>query len=281
MQLSGEIADGNVLSVLSSPAYVRWARERIGRGRARGRAQRRRARLATFAFVSVGRDGARAKAALREPMAFYLAADGRNALTDAYGISDELEAMLEAGGADAVAREMPDRWLDDLAVAGEPDECAEKIRRLLDAGSDSVVLFPIAERALRGDGPRGRRRRAAEGGLSGRWTGRTALVTGSSRNLGAVIAERLAAAGATVAVTYRRLGGAAEAVVGGCGARPAATVGGRRRSRRRAGGAPLVEAAAEGLGGRIDVLVHNAGPFSMTPFGSSARTSGTRSGTST
>lgn len=78
-------------------------------------------------------------------MAFYLAADGGNALTDAYGISDELNAMLQGGGgAEAVEREMPERWIDDLAVAGEPDECAEKIRRLLDAGSDSVVLFPLA-----------------------------------------------------------------------------------------------------------------------------------------
>ena len=39
---------------------------------------------------------------------------------------------------------MPDQWIEDLAVAGEPDECAEKIQRLLDAGSDSVVLFPLA-----------------------------------------------------------------------------------------------------------------------------------------
>ena len=35
-------------------------------------------------------------------------------------------------------------------------------------------------------------------------SGRTAFVTGSSRNLGAVIAERLAADGARVAVTYRQ-----------------------------------------------------------------------------
>jgi 5,10-methylenetetrahydromethanopterin reductase len=144
MQLSGEIADGNVLSVLSSPQYVRWARERIDAGMAEaGRDAPRK--LATFAFVSVGRDGAAAKAALREPMSFYLAADGGNALTDAYGISEELDAMLAGGGgAEAVAREMPERWIDDLAVAGEPDECAEKIRRLLEAGSDSVVLFPLA-----------------------------------------------------------------------------------------------------------------------------------------
>ena len=142
MRMSGEIADGNVLSVLSTPAYVRWARERAAEGaREAGRSGARA--LSTFAFFSVDRDGDRAKRDLRESVAFYLAAGGRNALTDAYGISDELEAMLESGGPAAVEREMPARWLDDLAVAGEPDECAEKIRRLLDAGADSVALFPM------------------------------------------------------------------------------------------------------------------------------------------
>jgi alkanesulfonate monooxygenase SsuD/methylene tetrahydromethanopterin reductase-like flavin-dependent oxidoreductase (luciferase family) len=142
MRLSGEIADGNVLSVLSMPAYVRWARERVEEGaRAAGRTGQRG--LTAFAFFAVGADGVRAKRELRPSVAFYLAAGGRNALTDAYGISEELEAMLAAGGATAVEREMPDRWLDDLAVAGDPDECAEKVRRLLDAGADSVVLFPM------------------------------------------------------------------------------------------------------------------------------------------
>jgi 5,10-methylenetetrahydromethanopterin reductase len=156
MQLSGEIADGNVLSVLSSPQYIRWARERIAAGvEAAGRTEPRR--LATFAFLSVGHDGAAAKAALRTPMAFYLAADGGNALTDAYGISEELDAILAGGGgAEAVAREMPERWIDDLAVSGEPDECAEKIGRLLASGSDSVVLFPVA-----GDDPEATLRAAA------------------------------------------------------------------------------------------------------------------------
>ena len=142
MRLSGEIADGNVLSVLSTPSYVRWARERAAEGaHEAGRTGHRG--LRAFAFFSVGADGARAREGLRKSVAFYLAAGGRNALTDAYGISDELEAMLVAGGAATVEREMPDQWLDDLAVAGDPDECAEKIRRLLDAGADTVVLFPM------------------------------------------------------------------------------------------------------------------------------------------
>ena len=142
MRMSGEIADGNVLSVLSTPAYIRWALERAAEG-AHDAGRRDTRALSTFAFFSVDRDGERAKRELRESVAFYLAAGGPNALTDAYGISDELAAMLASGGAEVVAREMPAQWLEDLAVAGEPDECAEKIRRLLAAGADSVALFPM------------------------------------------------------------------------------------------------------------------------------------------
>jgi NAD(P)-dependent dehydrogenase (short-subunit alcohol dehydrogenase family) len=97
--------------------------------------------------------------------------------------------------------------------------------------------------------------------------GRTALVTGSSRNLGAVIAERLAANGATVAVTYRRSEDQARRLVerlrADTGADHVSVAGDLADAAQvRA----LVGAVMDGLGGRIDVLVHNAGPFSMTPF---------------
>lgn len=90
-------------------------------------------------------------------------------------------------------------------------------------------------------------------------SGRTALVTGSSRNLGAVIAERLAAHGATVAVTYRDSEEAARELVARLGEGHVAVGGDLARP------APLIAAAQEALGS-IDVFVHNAGPFSMTPF---------------
>jgi 5,10-methylenetetrahydromethanopterin reductase len=56
---------------------------------------------------------------------------------------------MTAQGIAYVERSMPARWLEDLAVAGDPEECAEKIRRLGRAGADSVVLLPApTERAL-------------------------------------------------------------------------------------------------------------------------------------
>ena len=145
LELSGEIADGTVVSVLASPMYVRWLRERVTAGQqAVGRSDHHR--VATFALYSVDNDSAKAKAAVREVTAFYLWAVPRSSLTDVYGIRDELWDMYTRGGADSGAtinREMPDQWLEDLVIAGDPDECVAKIDAILAAGSDSVCLYPV------------------------------------------------------------------------------------------------------------------------------------------
>jgi len=142
--LSGEIADGTVLSVLSGTEYIRWAREKVRAGaEAAGRTGNHR--LVTYVLYSVDGDSRTAKEAVRDVTAFYLEAMPDNALSEIYGVQADLREMLGQGGAQAVAREMPDQWLEDLAIAGDPDECAAKIQAFLDAGSDSVNLwlFPL------------------------------------------------------------------------------------------------------------------------------------------
>jgi alkanesulfonate monooxygenase SsuD/methylene tetrahydromethanopterin reductase-like flavin-dependent oxidoreductase (luciferase family) len=141
LQLSGEIADGTVLSVLASPEYVRWARERIAEGQERG-GRTGHHRVSTFALFACDEDGEKAKAEIRDLVAFYLVTVAQSALVQAYGITDEV-LELAKGGPEAVAAAMPDKWLEDLAVAGTPEECAAKIDRLLDAGSDTVELFLV------------------------------------------------------------------------------------------------------------------------------------------
>lgn len=145
LRLAGEVADGTVVSVLAGTAYVGWLREQVEEGmKAAGREGHHR--VATFALYGVDADAQKAKEELRNITAFYLSAVPRSSLTDVYGIRDELWDMYERGGADAaalIAREMPDQWVEDLAVAGDPDECAAKIQALLDAGSDSVCLYPM------------------------------------------------------------------------------------------------------------------------------------------
>jgi 5,10-methylenetetrahydromethanopterin reductase len=146
LQLSGEIADGTVISVLASAEYVAWAREQTLEG-ARRAGREYEHKLATFALFACDEDGKAAKDAIRPTLAFYLATVAESALVREYGITEQV-LELSKDGPEALAAAMPDQWLEDLVVAGTPDECAEKINKLLDAGSASVELFCVpTERA--------------------------------------------------------------------------------------------------------------------------------------
>lgn len=108
--------------------------------------------------------------------------------------------------------------------------------------------------------------------MSGLLSGRTALVTGSSRGIGRAIAQRLAAEGATVAVTARShqqspstragatttLAGTIEetvALITDAGGSTYAVAADLEKTEERAG---LVDRVVERLG-RLDILVNNAG----------------------
>lgn len=147
LHLSGEIADGTIGSVMAGTHYLRWARERIAGGQsAAGRAGDAHP-FAAFAMFSLDLDRERARTAIRSAMGFYLAADPVNAMTEVYGIAERVGELAKSG-AEAVEAGIEDAWIDDLVVAGDPDDCTRRIQAMLDAGADTVVLFPTpAERA--------------------------------------------------------------------------------------------------------------------------------------
>jgi alkanesulfonate monooxygenase SsuD/methylene tetrahydromethanopterin reductase-like flavin-dependent oxidoreductase (luciferase family) len=147
LRLGGEIADGNIVPLLASPAYVSWARTQIEEGAA-GREMDSRP-LVVFVFFSVAADRTEARERVRSLFSFYLSECLQiPALLEPSGVVAELEELVERGGAAEVERALPAAWIDEFAVVGEPAECADKIRRYFDAGATSVVLYPLpAEQA--------------------------------------------------------------------------------------------------------------------------------------
>ena len=142
LELSGEIADGTIMSVIAAPKYLEYVKQHVAVGAARSGRDPARHRLPTFVIYNVDTDGDAARAAARAGVAFYLWAIGPSPMTDVYGINDELVSMIDAGGLEAVTAQMPADWLELFAIAGTPADCAAQIPQFLDAGATSLVLAP-------------------------------------------------------------------------------------------------------------------------------------------
>ena len=92
------------------------------------------------------------------------------------------------------------------------------------------------------------------------FAGKVAVVTGSSKGIGAAIAQRLAADGASVVVNYSRDPAAADAVVARVEAAGGKAVAVRADLSAPAEAGLPVDAAMQAFG-RLDILVNNAGVY--------------------
>lgn len=140
LQLAGRVGDGTIMVRMSSPAYLRWAREQIDVGMAEtGRTQPHR--LVVYVDVKVGNDGSAARAAVRQSLAVGL--PWADMQLRPLGIAAEAAALIEKYGVDGAAQHIPDEWVDALSAAGTPEQVIASIQRLANAGADSIIFQPL------------------------------------------------------------------------------------------------------------------------------------------
>jgi 5,10-methylenetetrahydromethanopterin reductase len=141
LRLSGQIADATLFGASAGVKYFEQAIGHIHTGLQRAGRSGEAMGYRTIALACVDRDGNRARDIARPVLAEFLAEFADMSTVVLYGIADELTAMVSRGGADVVAREMPDRWLDDLALVGTPREVADKVLQWVSVGLDAIAIF--------------------------------------------------------------------------------------------------------------------------------------------
>jgi 5,10-methylenetetrahydromethanopterin reductase len=124
---------------MSSPAYVRWAWDNIHAGMAEsGRTDHR---LVVYVDVKVNPDGEMARAAVRWSLAKRL--PWVDAQLSAAGIAEEVYGFVGEHGAAGMAERMPEACVDALSAAGTPLQATATLRRLVEAGANSIVFQPL------------------------------------------------------------------------------------------------------------------------------------------
>lgn len=138
-RLSGREGDGTILTAMSSPAYVQWAKQHIRAGM--DESGRTRHRITAYLDVKVNPDGEAARAAARRILAKRLPWNEIHLLVQ--GIQAEVAAFIEKYSTEDAAQHIRDEWLDAFCAAGTPEQVTEALPRWFAAGVDSLVFQPL------------------------------------------------------------------------------------------------------------------------------------------
>jgi len=139
--LAGEIADGCLTPSITTPAFVRYTRENVGRD----------IDIGCTVVASIAEDREEGHDGAREIAGMYLANKVQNiqgsadTLLDLAGIEqDDIRPVAEAmerGGRLAAKEQVTDELLDKCRpIAGTPDDCIAAIEEYRDAGCTHVML---------------------------------------------------------------------------------------------------------------------------------------------
>lgn len=141
LHLAGRTADGTILTGMSSPAYVRWAREKIDMG-VRERPQGlKRHRVVVYTHAKVSPDGETTREIVRRSLTSQFTS-WADVHLKALGISEEAHALHQKYG-EEMSSHVPEAWINELSASGTAEQASISIQRLSEAGADAIILQPL------------------------------------------------------------------------------------------------------------------------------------------
>jgi 5,10-methylenetetrahydromethanopterin reductase len=146
VEAAGAWADGVYLGAITSPGYVRWARQRMAEGAATAGRNHDGLDLCANVLTSVSKDGKAARDACRRVLTYYLWRV-EPVVYETSGADPEAVAFVrsnvQAEGVDRVAQRLPEELIDVFAAAGTPDEVAAKVTEFAEAGLKGFLAWYV------------------------------------------------------------------------------------------------------------------------------------------
>jgi 5,10-methylenetetrahydromethanopterin reductase len=151
LELAGAIADGVILLVGLFPEALAWALEHVDRGAST--AGRSRPHVAVFAYGAIDPDRDAAMESARTISAWF--PQTSPTICELWGLPADLIEDVRvryAGGefqeAMDAARLLPDAFVRSVALAGDAADARERITAVVEAGADSIHVFPLGENRM-------------------------------------------------------------------------------------------------------------------------------------
>ncbi len=151
LRAAGEVADGLLTASITTPAFVRYAREMMDEGAAMAGRDPDAIDVGCTIVASIDEDSERGRDGAREIAGMYLANKVQNiqaaadTLLELAGLSQgeirPVARAMESGGRLAAKAAVTDEILDKCRpIAGTPEECIAAIEEYRDAGCTHVML---------------------------------------------------------------------------------------------------------------------------------------------
>jgi 5,10-methylenetetrahydromethanopterin reductase len=150
-RMAGALTDGLLTASITTPGFVRYAREQMEEGARKAGRDPSGLDLGSVIVGSIGKDRVKGREGAREMAAMYLANKVQNIrgsadiLLQKAGLTfEELKPIadaMEQGGRKAAARAVTEEILDKVRpIAGTPEDCMERIEEFRESGCSHILL---------------------------------------------------------------------------------------------------------------------------------------------